>query len=68
MSAVSSSDGKRIATASCDGTIRQHVVNLSDLVELVDRLVTREFTEDEQNTYLAGWQGSSVGGGLGGLL
>ena len=48
----------RLLTASRDGTVRQYMLALSDLLALADRRLTRGLTPEERVTYL----GESPGG------
>jgi WD40 repeat protein len=42
-----SPDGRRLATASFDGTVRVFVLDLAEVVALAEERLTRWFTEDE---------------------
>jgi hypothetical protein len=52
VSAVFSPDGHTALTASDDGTARQYVVDMGDLLALAVSRVTRALTPDERATYL----------------
>lgn len=45
-------DGKRIATASGDGTVRLYYANIEDLIAVAKTYVTRELTCKERVIYL----------------
>ncbi len=46
-----SSDGSMFATSQDDGPVRVFVTEFDDLLDLVDRRVTREFTAEERERY-----------------
>jgi len=46
-----SPDGRRIFSAGADGTTRQYMVGISDLLALAQSRVTRTFTPQERFTY-----------------
>jgi len=47
-----SPDGRQILTASRDGTARQYVIDLDDLLQLAQQRLFRDFTPTERATYL----------------
>ena len=47
-----SPDGRRLATASRDGTSRVYIVDLNDLVDLARSKVTRGLTAEECQKFL----------------
>ena len=47
-----SPDGKRLATASEDGTVQIYPIDVRDLLDLARKRVTRDFTPDECELYL----------------
>lgn len=44
--------GTQLATAGVDGTVRIWALDLDELVEIAERRVTRDFTDDECVRYL----------------
>jgi len=52
LSAAWSPDGRRIVTASRDGTARQYVIDLDALLQLAQQRLSRDFTPVERATYL----------------
>jgi WD40 repeat protein len=45
-------DGRRLVSASADGVVRVWALDLDDLIEIADRNVTRNLTDEECRAYL----------------
>ena len=45
-------DGVHLASASYDGTIREYVLPIAELVELAESRLTRTWTQEECRQYL----------------
>ena len=46
-----SPDGKRLATASADGTVQVYAIDIRELLNLARSRVTRDLTPEECNRY-----------------
>jgi WD40 repeat protein/class 3 adenylate cyclase len=45
-------DGRKLVSASADGVVRVWALDLDDLIQIADRNVTRDLTDEECRTYL----------------
>jgi WD40 repeat protein/serine/threonine protein kinase len=45
-------DGSRLAVAGADGTVRQHIISVEELVEVARSRLSRDFTQQECQSYL----------------